>query len=204
MATGDTSIKICSDALLMLGASPISSFTEGTDESNICSALYEDIKIRALTMYPWTFSFKKTQLARLVTTPANEYKYEYQLPSDIIGRPDAVYESDDVGAAPRREYRLIGDKLLTDYEVVYIDYQYNVPEYALPHYFVQLLKYEMAWHLSLPITDQAEKSEYWRAIAEGTPGENGRGGYMRQAMTIDGQGNPTNAIQDFSLIDVRY
>ena len=34
MATGDTDILICSDALLMLGASPISSFTEGTDEAN--------------------------------------------------------------------------------------------------------------------------------------------------------------------------
>ena len=88
MATGDTDIKICSDALLMLGASPISSFTEGTDESNICDRLYPDIKIRALTMYDWSFSFKKTQLARLVTTPANEYKYEYQLPSDIIARPN--------------------------------------------------------------------------------------------------------------------
>jgi hypothetical protein len=51
----------------------------------------------------------------------------------------------------------MGDKLLTDYEIVYIDYQYNVPEFALPHYFVQLLKYEMAWHLALPITDQADK-----------------------------------------------
>lgn len=204
MATGDTDIKICSDALLMLGANPISSFTEGTDESNIASRLYPDIKIRTLTMYDWSFSFKKTQLGRLVTTPVNEYSYEYQLPSDIIGRPNAVYESSKVGAQPRREYRLIGDKLLTDYETVYVDYQYNVPEYALPHYFVQLLKYEMAWHLALPITDQAEKAEYWRTIAEGTPGENGRGGYMRQAMTIDGQGNPTNAIQDFSLIDVRY
>jgi len=204
MATGDTDIRICSDALLMLGANPISSFTEGTDESNICDRLYPDIKIRTLTMYDWSFSFKKTQIARLVTTPTNEYKYEYQLPSDIIGRPNAVYDSSDVGAPPRREYRLMGDKLLTDYEKVYIDYQYNVPEYALPHYFVQLLKYEMAWHLAMPITDQAEKSEYWRTIAEGTPGENGRGGYMRQAMNIDSQGNPTNAIQDFSLINVRY
>jgi len=204
MATGDTDIRICSDALLMLGANPISSFTEGTDESNICDRLYPDIKIRTLTMYDWSFSFKKTQLARLVTTPTNEYKYEYQLPSDIIGRPNAVYDSDDVGAPPRREYRLMGDKLLTDYEKVYIDYQYNVPEYSLPHYFVQLLKYQMAWHLAMPITDQVDKSDYWRTIAEGTPGENGRGGYMRQAMNIDGQGNPTNAIQDFSLINVRY
>lgn len=204
MATGDTDIRICSDALLMLGANPISSFTEGTDESNICDRLYPDIKIRTLTMYDWSFSFKKTQLARLVTIPANEYKYEYQLPSDIIGRPNAVYDTDDVGAYPRREYRLMGNKLLTDYETVYIDYQYNVPEYSLPHYFVQLLKYEMAWHLAMPITDQVDKSDYWRTIAEGTPGENGRGGFMRQAMNIDGQGNPTNAIQDFSLINVRY
>ena len=204
MATGDTDIKICSDALLLLGANPISSFTEGTDESNICDRLYPGIKIRTLTMYPWSFSFKKVQLARLITTPTNEYKYEYQLPSDIIGRPNAVYDVSEVGAYPRREYRLIGDKLLTDYEKVFIDYQYNVPEYGLPHYFVQLLKYEMAWHLALPITDQTDKSDYWRTIAEGTAGENGRGGYMRQAMNIDGAGNPTNAIQDFSLIDVRY
>lgn len=204
MATGDTNIKICSDALLMLGANPISSFTEGTDEANICDRIYPDIKIKTLATYPWSFSFKKVQLARLVTTPATEYKYEYQLPSDIIGTPNAVYDADEVGAPRRREYRLLGDKILTDYEEVYVDYQYNVPEYALPHYFVQLLKYQLAWHLAMPITDQVDRSEYWKTVAEGTPGENGRGGYMRQAMNIDGQGKPTNAIQDFSLIDVRY
>lgn len=204
MATGDTDIKICSDALLLLGASPISSFTEGTDESNICDRLYPDIKIKTLASYHWSFSFKKVQLARLLTAPINEYKYSYQMPSDMIGVPRAVYDVGTVGAAPRREYRLMGDTIITDYEKVYVDYQYNVPEYALPHYFVQLLKYQLSWHLANPITDQTEKVEYWRTVAEGTPGENGRGGYMRQAMNIDGQGQPTNAIQDFSLIDVRY
>ena len=204
MASGDSAISICSDALLMLGAKPIASFNEGTDESNITDRLYSDIKIKTIASHPWSFSFKKVQLARLVTTPVTEYKYEYQLPSDMIGLPRAVYDSDKVGAPVRREYRIMGNKILTDYEAVYVDYQYNVPEYSLPHYFVQLLKYEMAWHLAMPITDQAEKSEYWRIVAEGTPGENGRGGYMRQAMNIDSQGNPTNAIQDFSLINVRY
>jgi len=204
MATGDTDIKICSDALLMLGANPISSFTEGTDEANICDRLYPDIKIKTLASYPWSFSFKKVQLARLITTPTNEYKYEYQMPSDMVGVPRAVYDTADIGGPVRREYRLMGDKILTDYEKVYIDYQYNVAEFALPHYFVQLLKYQLTWHIALPITDQTEKSDYWRAVAQGTPGENGRGGFMRQAMSIDGQGQPTNAFQDFSLIDVRY
>jgi len=204
MATGDTDIRICSDSLLMLGANPISSFTEGTDEANICDRLYPDIKIKTLASYPWSFSFKKVQLARLITTPTNEYKYQYQMPSDMVGVPRAVYDTASVGGPVRKEYRLMGDKILTDYEKVYVDYQYNVPEYALPHYFVQLLKYQMAWHLAIPITDQNEKSQYWQVVAQGTPGENGRGGYMRQAMSIDGQGQPTNAFQDFSLIDVRY
>ncbi len=101
MATGDTDIKICSDALLMLGANPISSFTEGTDEANICDRLYPDIKIKTLASYPWSFSFKKVQLARLITTPTNEYKYEYQMPSDMVGVPRAVYDTADIGGPVR-------------------------------------------------------------------------------------------------------
>ena len=91
MAAGDSGLSICSDALLMLGAKPISSFTEGTDEASIAS----------------------------------------------------------------------------------------------------------------PSTDQIEKAQYWQSVAVGSPGENGRGGYMRTAMNIDGQNQPTNSIKDFSLISVR-
>jgi len=204
MASGDTSLSICSDALLMLGASPISSFTEGTDEANICNSLYPDIKHKTIASYPWSFSFKKIQLARLITTPTTEYKYEYALPSDMIGTPRAVFISSQAGAVPQREYKLSGGKLLTDYETIYVDYQFAVEEYEMPHYFVQNMKYQLVWHLAMPITDQLEKSDYWRQVAQGTPAENGRGGYMRQAMNIDGQGQPTNALQDFPLINVRY
>lgn len=143
-------------------------------------------------------------MARLITTPTTEYKYEYALPSDMIGTPRKVFISDQEGAVPQREYRLLGGKLLSNYEKVYVDYQYAVEEYEMPHYFVQNMKYQLAWHLAMPITDQLEKTDYWRSVAQGTPSENGRGGYMRQAMNIDGQGQPTNGIQDFTLIDVRY
>lgn len=204
MASGDTSLSICSDALLMLGAKPISSFDEGTDEASVANRLYPDIRDQALLMYPWSFSFKKTSIARLISTPTNEYKYEYQLPGDRLTSPRAVYDSNATGLPPRKEYRIIGDRLLTDYEQVYIDYQYAVPEYDMPSYFVQLLKYMMSWHLALPITDQTDKSQYWQSVAVGSPSDNGRGGYLRQAMNIDGAGNPTNAINDFSLIAVRY
>jgi hypothetical protein len=204
MAAGDTALSICSDALLMLGAKPISSFDEGTDEASVANRLYPDIKDQAILMYPWSFSYKKVSIARLISTPINEYRYEYQLPGDRLTSPRAIYDTNATNIPPRKEYRIIGDKLLTDYEQVYIDYQYSVPEYDMPSYFVQLLKYMMTWHLALPITDQTDKSQYWQSVATGAPGENGRGGYLRQAMNIDGAGNPTNAINDFSLINVRY
>ncbi len=204
MAAGDTALSICSDALLMLGAKPISSFDEGTDEASVANRLYPDIKDQAILMYPWSFSYKKTSIARLITTPINEYRYEYQLPGDRLTSPRAIYDTSSTNVPPRKEYRIIGDKLLADYEEVYIDYQYSVPEYEMPSYFVQLLKYMMTWHLALPITDQTDKSQYWQSVATGSPAENGRGGYLRQAMNIDGAGNPTNAINDFSLISVRY
>lgn len=203
MAGGNSALSICSDALLMLGAKPISSFTEGTDEASVCDRLYPDIRDQALMVYPWSFSFKKTQLARLVTTPTNEYKYEYQMPADRLGAPRAVYNSAGTRDIPITAYRIMGSKLLTNEEVIYVDYQYSVPESEMPVWFIQLLKYLTAAHIAYPITDQLDKADYWRVTAVGTPGENNRGGYMRTAMNIDGMNQPVNSIKDFSLTLVR-
>lgn len=203
MAAGDTAITICSDALLMLGAKAISSFNDGTDESSVCDRLYPDIRDTTLTMYPWSFSLKKIALARLVTTPTSVWRYEYQLPGDRLASPRAVYASANPGAPVQKDWEIQGDKLLTNLPAVYLDYQYQTPEYAMPQYFVQLLKYMMAWHLAMPITEQSDRAQYWQGVAVGAPAENGRGGYMRTAMNIDGQGQPTRIIEDFSLIAVR-
>lgn len=204
MAAGDSALSICSDSLLMLGASPITSFNEGTDSANICDRLYPDIRDQALTIYPWAFSFKKVKLSRLITTPTTEYRYEYQLPGDRIAPPRRVFASASPGAPTVNMYRIQQDKLLTDLPEVWIDYQYSVGEYEMPVYFVQLLKYLMAWHLSLPITDQSDKAQYWQGVAVGSPSENGRGGYMRTATQVDGQGQPVSVIEDYSLIAARY
>jgi hypothetical protein len=203
MAAGDTGVSICSDALLMLGAKAISSFNDGTDESSVCDRLYPDVRDSTLVMYPWSFSVKKVKLARLITTPNSVWSYEFQLPGDRLGNPRAVYQSATPGSPVQKDWEIQGDKLLTNLDTIYIDYQYSVGEFAMPQYFVQLLKYMMAWHLALPITEQSDRAQYWQQIAVGAIGENGRGGYIRTAMNIDGQGQPSRIIEDFTLIAVR-
>lgn len=203
MAAGDTDIRICSDALLMLGAKAISSFNEGTSASNTCDRLYPGIKYSTLQSYPWSFSFKKVQLAQTINTPVNQYRYEYQLPSDRLGAIRRAYNSTAVGTGTFNDWVIQGDKLLTNETTVVIDYQFAPTESEMPAYFVQLLKYMMAWHLADPITDQVSKTQYWQQVAVGSPGENNRGGYFRTAMVVDGQGNTTQSFEDFSLIEVR-
>lgn len=203
MAAGDTGVSICSDALLMLGANGITSFTDGTDEASVCDRLYPDVRDSTLVMYPWTFNRKKTQLARLLVGPTSVWKYQYQLPGDKLTNPRSVYAGAAVGSPVEKDWEIQGDALLTNLESVFIDYQYQVQEFAMPQYFVQLLKYMMAWHLAMPITEQSDRAQYWQQVAVGSIAENGRGGYMRTAMQIDGQHNPVPVIEDFSLIAVR-
>lgn len=204
MASGDSKLTICNDALLMLGAAPVSSFSDGSDSAQIADRLYNDIKILVLTLYPWSFSFKKVQLARTLNTPVSEWRYEYQLPGDMIIGPRALFNSPSYGARPVTQWEVFEDKVLTNYDACYADYQFDTPEDRLPSYFVQILKYYLAWHFAEPVTDQFTKGQYWQAIAVGTPQENGRGGYLRQAMNIDGANQPNQMIEDFSLTGVRF
>ena len=210
MASGDTNITICNQALNLLGADTISSFTDTTnDAATVCNNIYETVKRQTLSMYPWSFALTKQQLSRSSTTPVNEWAYQYDLPSTAIsGTPLQVYNSSSTRILPVQNYEILytssGPTIATNEETIYIDFVTSaITEGVMPSYFVQLLVYMMAWHLAEPVTDQTTKSDYWRTIAMGTAVENGRGGYLRQAMNIDGRGRPSYAIVDFPLTDIR-
>tara|TARA_R100001443_G_scaffold51886_1_gene63686 strand:+ start:722 stop:1339 length:618 start_codon:yes stop_codon:yes gene_type:complete len=204
MAVGDTDLSICADALILLGAAPISSFTEGTDTAQACDRLYPDLKNTLLSTYVWSWTLKKVQLQRLSDTPINEWKYAYQMPGDHLTGALAVFESDGTAQrSVRYGWEIYGDQLVTNMETVYIDYQTTLAETAMPNYFVRLLRTALAAELAIVITDQSSKADYFRALAYGGAADNGRGGLMREAMNIDARGQSTQIVEDFSLIQVR-
>jgi len=203
MAAGDTKLSICSDALIMLGASPLSSFSEGTDEAQVADRLYDDIQDTLLMQYPYSWSIKKVQLARLVDTPVTEWRYKYQLPGDILGNPKAVFITSSAGGKPANDFDIYGTALYANYESVWIDYQYTVDPSLFPAYFINYLKHALAASFAEPITDQITKADYYHRLAYGLPSENMRGGLARVSMNIDGVDRPPQNIMDFPLTDVR-
>jgi len=204
MAIGDSDVSICNDALLLLGAEGITSFTDGTTAGSLCNSFYSRVKNLTLSMYPWSFSLAKRELTQDSGSPTTEWTYQYLLPGDLITHvPRAVRTSSAAGAAEFKDWDINGFYLMTDATTIFIDYQKDVAEASLPAYFVQLLIYQMTWHLAEPVTDQTTKGDYWRAIAIGNPSENGRGGFFRQAANIDGSGQTPNFINDYPLTAVR-
>ena len=209
MAQGDTSISICNQALLLLGDESISSFDDGTPGSQACSIMYDMVKNSTLGLYSWSFTVAKVELARSTTAPVNEWTYEYILPSDMLtGVPRAVRTSATAGAPLVQSFEINQSSgglsvLMTNETSIFIDYQKSVAEAQMPPYFITLMVYQLAWHLAEVITDQTTKSQYWRSIALGSPSENFRGGWLRQAMSMDSSGTPPPVISDYLLTDVR-
>jgi len=209
MASGDTDVGICNKALLLLGSSSITSFTDGTPQGSACSVLYPDVKRITMGMYPWSFSVAKAQLTRQTATPNNEWTYQFTLPNDMLnGVPKAVRTSASAGSSLYKNWE-IGQAtdgstvLMTESTTIYIDYQKAIAESLMPHYFVQLLGYQMAWHLAEVITDQTTKSQYWREVALGSSADSYRGGFFRQACSIDSGGQTPSVVGDYLITDVR-
>lgn len=202
MASGDTKLSICSDAMIVLGEEAITSFSETGNAVTIASRLYDDVRDQLIQQYPWSWSIKKVQLARLAAAPTTEWKYKYQLPGDIMGVPQALFITSRAGARPERDWEIYGSELYCSYEEVWIDYQYRPDEALFPPYFVRLLRAALAAEFAMPVTESVGKANYWNQQAFGQPGDNMRGGLLRVAMNIDG-GRPPQAFEDFALVAVR-
>lgn len=204
MATGDTKLSICNDALIMLGAQTLSSFSDGTDEAQVADRLYDDVRDTLLMQYAYSWSVKKVKLSRLVDAPINEWKYKYALPGDILGNPKAAFNVSAVGGNPVRDFEIYSGGFYTNYETVWIDYQFRPEPAIFPPYFVRLLKTACAAEFAEPITDQITKAEYFHARAYGSPSENMRGGLVRVSINIDGADRPAQTIQEFPISDIRF
>jgi len=177
-------IQISSNAMVLIGANPISSFTEGT-EGRVATALYESTYTAILSSFRWRFASKQALLSRLAETPLNSYQYQYQLPTNLLVVIKIENEVSD--------YEIYGDKLYSNLPSVSIDYIYRVDETLLPSYFVKALEFLLAAQFAVPVTDNSQIATLYQSLYEGQ---------LARAKNIDSTQRPQSAIADSPLTGI--
>lgn len=134
-------IDVCSRALILIGADPITSFDDNSNESLIAVNMYEDIARSALVNSRWRFSTNQVVLNRLSEAPTGRYDAAYQLPSGWLMTHAVTVNDTPI------EYQTYGSKLFCDESstsTLILDYTYRADEQDWPSYFTIALQYELA------------------------------------------------------------
>jgi hypothetical protein len=137
----NSGIDICSRALILIGAEPITSFEDDTTEGLVSSNMYEDIARSNLTSTRWRFSTNQAVLNRLSDAPTGRFDAAYQLPSGYLFVHAVTVNDFQI------EYDIYGDKIYCDagpQDELIIDYTYRAEEQDWPSYFSVCVEYAMA------------------------------------------------------------
>ncbi len=187
MATADA-VRLSKNALLLIGADEITSFTQGTNEAKVADAFYETTVGATLAERRWNFSVLQEQASLDVATPPNKWGYSYTLPAGLI----KIHRVDPEWIP----YELYGSqKLYTSYNgELYIDGQFRVDEEDFPDYFNEYLEARLAMKFVIPITDDEAKLTSITKLAN----ELGR-----KARTADAQQRKGVGFKRFPITDAR-
>ena len=127
----NSAIDICSRALILIGAEPITSFEDDTSEALIEDNMYEDIARTNLTSTRWRLATNQAVLNRLTDAPTGRFDSAYQLPEYLFLHAVTVRDF-------QIEYNVYGNKVFCDADpadVLIADYTYRASEADWPSYF---------------------------------------------------------------------
>jgi len=188
MALND--IALCSRALIRLGAQPISSFTDGSAESEICGALYPQARDALLSAYGWNFATGQVELTELAETPLGEFDKVFALPNDFL----RALSAGDGNAKTGVDYRIMNGKLYTNAAAIILTYVFRPDESAFPPFFDSILISRMAAELCIPLTENTSRFETLTRLSETE---------FSRARQLDAQQDRPQRLKYFPLTDVR-
>jgi hypothetical protein len=174
-----------------MGGSPITSFTDGTAEADVCDAMYEDIARAALTNSRWRFATNQAVLNRLATAPTSRWDSAYQLPSGTLTVNAVTVNDYPIG------FDTYGDNVYcnaTATETVVADYIFRATEAQWPSYFTVAVEYSMAAVLAVSVARDASLAQMLEQKASLT---------MMQARNRDSQRQTTKRLDTSRFIAQR-
>lgn len=168
-----TDIDICNKALVLIGASKISSFTEGTTESETAQELYDEFAQELLTQYPWNFCKTQLDLGAPVSPsndlPLTRWERAWNIPTSTLIVRTVYYADKPI------DYGIMESYIFTDADEdaeLIAEVTYRPSESAWPAFFRTALEFRLASMFAGSVTGKAEfvdamGAEYEKSLARG-------------------------------------
>ncbi|MCM0018810.1 MAG: hypothetical protein NBV67_02350 [Tagaea sp.] len=190
--TGQTPFRICSQALIQIGANAIASFDDGTTESTVAGQVYEPTVAALLSLPRWTFAKRwKSPLERKPGTPAGRGSAQYHLPADMLAM-GGLFDS----ARNPVDFTIGEGTIVTLSEGDWTaEYTYRAPESVWPPLFAQAVVSELAGIFALAVARNQSLGDAWtkRHLNVDLP----------RARTVDAQSQTTRRLRSGRLVWAR-
>ena len=185
-------VSICNQALLALGANPITSIDDDTVEAKLCKVNYDPIRDAVLERQNWTFAIAWLQLPAAVNPPLSEFANAFPLPADVVR---VVFVGDGYNY-PDPMWQVQGNSIVTNAtackcQVVQI---VDDPGKFSP-LFVQAFVARLAAEMAIPLTNSRAMYETQMQVYNMK---------MKDAMSSDGLQGKARRIRSKWLNDSRY
>ena len=122
-------INICNLALTRVGADTITSLEDDTTRAKLCRLHYPESVETTLSAKDWRFARSRATLVPLATSPAFEWVYQFQLPSDCL-LVTKVYDAGSL-SDEQVDWQAEGDKVMANVPKINIVYNRNIKDVLL-------------------------------------------------------------------------
>ncbi len=181
-------VDICNRALDKLGHGAITSLTDDTKASNLCSRTWDIVRDQVLRDHPWNFAVKRATLAPSATAPDWGFSYQHPFPSTFL----RLIEVRDLSTG---EYQVEGRFILADSDTLYIRYIAQITDSReYDSLFVDAVATRMALEMCEALTQSNTKKDLLSKEYEDS---------LLRAKRADGQENPPTLIEEDDWISAR-
>lgn len=185
-----TSVSICSNALLRLGAQTIASLSESNDRARLAANLYDTVRDSTLRSHPWNCAVKRVVLAPDAAVPAFDFTAQFTLPSDWLKTLQVGQDGFEV------EYRTESGKIMASGTSLALRYIWrNTVESTWDAMLVEAMELAMAAAMAYGITKSASMVEVAQTALKA---------HMKLCRAADGQDDPPDTLGDFPLMQSRF
>lgn len=148
------SINIANQALLELGVDTMTTTSDETRQAKLINSVYDGIVDRVIAHGYYPSTIRRATLSQLSETPAYEYSYQYSLPADPFCLRVISVNENNPGEI---DYKIEGDKLLTDESSVKIKYIARLEQEAdMDPFLKEVIIYTLAYKICMPLTQDKQ------------------------------------------------